>query len=46
MATYKTYVIVILLGTIVIGIAAVAARYQRDLSAAGERINRLGWAAR
>lgn len=42
MATYKTYVIVILLGTIVIGIAAVAARYQRDLSAAGERINRLG----
>ena len=42
MATYKTYLFVILLSIIVIGGVIVAACYQRDLSAARERINSLG----
>lgn len=42
MANYKIYLFVTLLSIIVIGIVAVVALYQRDLSAARERINRLG----
>ena len=41
MATYKTYLLVILLSILVIGSVIVAVRYQRDLSVARERIRSL-----
>lgn len=42
MANYKIYLLVILLSIIVIGIVAVLARYQREISAARGRVNNLG----
>jgi hypothetical protein len=42
MANYKIYLFVILLGVIVIGIVAVAARYLREINAAREALNNLG----
>jgi 2-hydroxy-6-oxonona-2,4-dienedioate hydrolase len=42
MVTYKNYLIVILLSILVIRTVAVVARYQREISAARERINSLG----
>lgn len=42
MANYRIYLFVILLTIIVIGIVAVAARYQWEISAAREELNNLG----
>jgi pimeloyl-ACP methyl ester carboxylesterase len=42
MANYRSYLFVILLSIIVIGIVAVVARYQRDMHAAREQVNSLG----
>ena len=42
MANYKIYLFIILLSISVIGIVAVVARYQREISAARERVDSLG----
>ena len=42
MATYKTYLFVILLSIIVIGIVAVVARYLREINAVRETLTNLG----
>jgi pimeloyl-ACP methyl ester carboxylesterase len=42
MATYKNYLFIILLSIIVIGIVAVATRYQREIRAAHEQVDTLG----
>jgi pimeloyl-ACP methyl ester carboxylesterase len=41
MNNYKTFLLVILLGLIVIGIVVVVVRYQRDISAAREKVSAL-----
>ena len=42
MANYKTFLFVILVSIIVIGIVAVTARYQREIKAAHEQVDNLG----
>ena len=42
MNNYKTLLLIIFLGLIVIGIVAVVVRFQRDINAAREKVNALG----